>query len=303
MITRVADNTKLDVFTEAFSRLQKGLQEASNQITSGKKINKPSDDPSGAKLVLSLEGRGAAIDAYRENISSALMSLKSTVANLTAVDDFLTQAQGIAQNAMSASTDERAGMAEIIQDISDQVLSLANDKVGGRYLFSGSSAGVKPFVAGSTPSPPAPPYDYLGNGESMQLNVGKNLSEAYNLPGDVIFLGTGGGVDMFQTLQDLKTALLADDSSAIAAASGNFDGAGEQVQDAVQKAGIMSYNIETADSRLVDQRNSITTQIEGIENADVAEQAMELQMQSLALDVSYDAAFRTSQLSLLNFLK
>lgn len=300
MITRVSDSMKYGVFTEGVVRLQTGAENATEKIVSEKTINKPSDDPEGTRLVLSLIAKGEVMDGRRENIISARTWLETTAASLTAVDDFLVQAEGLARTAYPLSTEERSDLAGTVQDISDQILSLANSKAGGRFLFSGSLTAVEPFVVSATA--PTPPYEYKGNDARMAINVGQDETENYNVPGEAVFLGTGGGVDIFQALQDLKTALELDDSAAITAAGDNLASAVDQVQDGITEASLMLKNMEIADRRLVDQRTSIVKQIEGIQNADIPKLAMELQMQSLVLNALYDASSKVNQLSILNFL-
>ncbi len=301
MITRVSDSMKYSVFAEAAVRLKTGTQNVTEKIVSGKEINKSSDDPEGTRLVLALIAKGEVIDGRRGNIAFAQTWLESTAASLTAVNDFLAQAEGWAQTALPLSTEERSSMAGAIQDISDQMLSLANSKTDGRFLFSGSLTAVEPFAVSSTS--PTPPYEYKGNDAQMAINVGKDESESYNVPGEAVFLGTGGGVDIFQGLQDLKTALEQDDSAAITVAGDKLADAVKQVQNGITKTKLMQKSMEISDSRLADQRNSIVTQIEGVQNADISKLAMEFQMQAIVLNALYDSTFRTSQLSILNFLK
>jgi flagellar hook-associated protein 3 FlgL len=298
MMARVADSMKMNVFTDSYSRLQNGVEKVSVQLSSGRKINASSDDPSGTKLVLSLMGKTAAIEGYRENISSAGTWVKMTAETLTAVDQGLEEARHIVQTAVSATAEDRSVMADSIQYISDQMLAFANSKVNERYLFSGSLTEVVPFVAGAGTAH----YDYKGNDDAMLINIGKDLTAAYNVPGDAAFQPVGG-VDLFLALKDIKTALLADDSDAIILALDTLTRAKSQVQGCIDEASLMSSNLGVADARLVEQANSNTKQIEGIENADTSELAMDFQMQTLALNASYDAAFRISELSLLNFLK
>jgi flagellar hook-associated protein 3 FlgL len=297
---------KFSLFTDSFRRLQRETQNVATEISSGKRINTASDDPEGVKLVLSLLAQGAEIDGRRESIAAAQTWMKTTETSLSAVNSFLGQALGIAQSSASTSAAERSGMAETIQTISEQALSLANSKIGKSYVFSGSLTDKAPFVASGVP---ASPYVYSGNAESLKITTQKDSTETYNLPGDAIFLGVSGGaplpggVDIFQTLQDLQAGLQNNDSAAIAAQTSKLADAIKQVQDGIEKTGTMSKSVDIADSRLVSQRNAILKQIDGVQNADVPTLAMEFQMQSLVLNASYSTASKIGGMSILNFLK
>lgn len=302
MISNVTDSMKFSVFTEAFSRLQDQSRNIASQISTGKRIGRSADDPEGTKLVLSMTGQSAAIDAYRGNIVHAKTWVQSAATTLGAVEDFLVQAQELARNGLSADAAERSRSAETVQDISGQVLSFANTRINGNFLFSGSLTDVAPFSAGGA-LPTDPPYDYNGNNASMTISVGKGAAVEYNLPGDSVFLGADGGVDIFQTLKDLETALQNDDSPAVTAAAEKLADAVGQIREGIEKTSLMLSDLAIADSRLAERQTVLATQIEKIESADISELAMEFQTQALALNASYEAALKTSELSLLNFLE
>jgi flagellar hook-associated protein 3 FlgL len=234
MITRISDNARFNTIAGNISNLQDSTRGAADQLTTQKRINQPSDDPEGTTIVLNLRAAGASIDRYKENIISGETWLKITELNLNSINDLVAQAQAVAQNAEGTSAD-RAAAADSIQNIMDQMLSLANAQLDGRYIFSGSKTDTKPFAAtvNDTP-PPAHLYDYNGDNQSLNINIGQNSSMGYNITGDAVFpASAGGGVALFETLDALKTALLADDSTAIAAAVADVENAGQQVQQQV----------------------------------------------------------------------
>ena len=300
MITRISDNARFNTIAGNISYLQDSTRSASDQLTTQKRINQPSDDPEGTTMVLNLRAAGAAIDQYKENIISGETWLKITELNLSSINDLLTQAQGVAQNTAGTSASDRIASANSIQNISDLMLSLANAQLDGRHIFSGSKTDTRPF--------PDSTSIYRGDSQFLHINIGQNYSTGYNITGDAVFpASAGGGVALFETLDALKTALLANDSAAIATAVTDLENAGQQVyqqvQDSVAKTSAMLSNLEFADNHLTYLKNRVGDMISKSEDADIAKLAMEFQMQALALNASYTVAAKMNEGSILNFLQ
>lgn len=310
MIARIADSTRFDTITGNIANLLEGTSRASEQLSTQKKINQPSDNPEGATTTLNLRAAGAAIDQYKENIISGETWLKVTELNLGSIHDLLLQAQGVAQT-MGASVADRTAAAATIQNFSDQMLVLANGTLDGRYIFSGSKTGAIPF--------PDSAGAYQGDSQSLHINIGQNSTAGYNLSGDAVFSFTAvddSTGNIFQALDGLITALklpygtaaeisAADDLRE--AALDEFETAGSQVhqqmQDSITKTSAMLNNLEFADNHLTYLKNRLVSMLSNVEDADTTQLAMEIQMHALALNASYTVAARITEGNILNFLQ
>jgi flagellar hook-associated protein 3 FlgL len=301
MITRISDSVRYNTIAGNISNLQGSTQCVLDQMCTQKKINQPSDDPEGTTLVLNLRAAGAAIDQYKENITSGETWIKTTGINLNCINDLVTQAEGVAQNAAAGSAADKTAAAGSIQTISDQILSFANAKLDGRYMFSGAKTDTQPFAVNNTP-PPA--YLYNGDNQSLTINIGQNSSIGYNRTGDAVFPASAdGGVALFETLDTLKTALQANDSPGIATALADLKNGGQQVQDNITKTSAMLSNLDFADNHLTYLKDAVGGMISNREDADGSKLAMEIQMQILALNASYTVASKMNEGSILDFLK
>jgi flagellar hook-associated protein 3 FlgL len=108
--------------------------------------------PSGSREFLALNRQ--AIGQYQRNIENTNSWLSATEGKLNNADELLTEARALAvsQTTGTANADSRKIAAQKVQAIMDEMLSLANSKLGDRYLFAGSRSDVKPFE--STESAP-----------------------------------------------------------------------------------------------------------------------------------------------------
>src|SRR5437660_2422486 len=118
---------------------QNRIEELQNQVTSGSRISKPSDDPIGVARALNLQDSIAQSEQYQRNIDQASSWLNTTDSAMQSVSDAMNRARELAvqaSNGTLGSGDRQAIQAEITQ-LQQHVLDLAHSKYGAYYLFAG----------------------------------------------------------------------------------------------------------------------------------------------------------------------
>jgi flagellar hook-associated protein 3 FlgL len=125
------------------------LFKLNSQISSGKQINAPSDDPLGLSSVLISRTELNALNQYSTSITYAKGWLSRTDSILEDMDDLMARASELAtQEASStATTETRAGAAEEIKQIREMMLGHANSKYGNKYIFGGTMTQSAPFLS------------------------------------------------------------------------------------------------------------------------------------------------------------
>ncbi|MET0381919.1 MAG: flagellar hook-associated protein FlgL [Burkholderiaceae bacterium] len=191
MVDRISTSFAYDGAINNLLSRQVDLSNAQDQLTSGKRVNKASDDPTAAartERALALEARttasGRAVDA-----SSNAMTL--TESALGDAGELLQQARELVVSAGDASYNdaERASKASAIKAIRDQLLSVANRPDGqGGFVFSGQGSGGAPFVDR--------PGGVAFNGVGGSVNVATDEPLPLTLDGGNVWLdgNTGNGV-------------------------------------------------------------------------------------------------------------
>jgi flagellin-like hook-associated protein FlgL len=145
---------------------------------------------------------------------------------------------------------------------------------------------------------------YNGNSEKLSIQIGKGAATEYNVTGEKAFTDRGAGkVDIFETLNDLKTALESNEADQVLAQVDKLKEAQDQVSLCVSKCGIQSGRLETAKSDLLNLKDELTKLISGTEDVDITEVATQFAMKEMALQASYAMASRIGQNTILNFLK
>ncbi len=144
---RISENIKYSTIVDNLFKAQDGYNKLMEKVSSLKEINRPSDDPIGMTKVLNLRESLASVEQYSSNIESCESWLTITESKLSSVGDLLVSAREVAigQATATASAQTRSTEAETIQQLIDEMLTLANSKYQGRYLFSGTKLDAAPF--------------------------------------------------------------------------------------------------------------------------------------------------------------
>ena len=268
------------------------LMETQMKLASGKRINKPSDDPSGMGKVLHYRSTIETLNQYRENILDAKTRIEFSEAILNQVQEFIDQAHNIASN---PNAEDRAGLAREIDNIRQQLSALANAKYGGNYMFAGHQNNVAPFDQ-------TPPYAYNGDAGSHQVMVGEGITVQIEADGSQIFID--GADNLFEVLDDLETALVAVpfDRTAVQATMDPLSRISDRVQLARSNYASDYQRLVKTDEYWEGFSNAIETMRQSTEDADITKAAVDMQVQQANYEVLLATAARVIQPTLVDFL-
>jgi flagellar hook-associated protein 3 FlgL len=203
---RVTDRLRFNSGRSDINRLRSKSSELYKQITSGNKINKPSDDPFGALQAAGLDSHKRLINQYARNIDTAKIQLSATDNALGQAVDAITSARTISLGILSATGDARSRsvMADNINQIKDQLFNLGNTRVGDTYLFGGFQNSKPPYTKDATGN-----IVYVGDEGKMQLEIGEKLRLDTTLKGGAAFGGFAGAsnLDLFKLFSTLETSI------------------------------------------------------------------------------------------------
>ncbi len=286
--TIMADHIKANL-----AKQSQQLMATQLKLASGKRINKPSDDPIGIGKVLDYRTTLQTIDQYRENILDAKTRVQYTESVLGQVSDFVELAKKIASN---AGTEDKTAFAQEIGNIRQQVLGLANSKYGANYIFAGHRSDTAPFAL-------TPPYAYNGDAGSHQVVVGEGITVKIEADGSQMFID---GVDnLFQVLDDLETALTAVPYDRVAVQ--NTVDPLYRIADRLElaRSGLASdyLRLDRTDGYWKNFGNAVETMRQTVEDADITQTAVDMQVQQTAYEVLLATAAQVIQPTLVDFLR
>ncbi|TBU77086.1 flagellar hook-associated protein 3 [Pseudomonas daroniae] len=169
------------MYSSSISGYSKGYSDITKtyeQISSGKRVNTPADDPVGAARLLQLEQQQAQLTQYSNNMSTATNSLSQQESTLRSMTNVLQRARELSVRAGSGSLsdEDRTAIAQELDQIQEQLLTMMNGKdANGQYLFAGAQSGTQPFVKNADGS-----YSYQGDQNSLSLQVSSSMSLIVN---------------------------------------------------------------------------------------------------------------------------
>jgi flagellar hook-associated protein 3 len=167
--------------------LVEALNEANRKVTTGKKINRLSDDPVGISRVVDLRSGLANLDQLSQNISTARNWLMTAETSLGTVGDLMDDMKvlSLAMRNDHYTPEDRANAGVQVKEVLDQILDLANTQVNGRYLFSGTKVDTKPYAFDDPANPTM--VSYSGNDGAFAIKTGKDSDMVVGYSGEDIF--------------------------------------------------------------------------------------------------------------------
>lgn len=160
--------------------------EAQQRVATGKRIGTPSDAPGDVARLLALKRNAREIEQFGANAAEGKAFANSAASALQKVSELLGEAQEKAVAGLNDANPDRTAIASALEGILNEVTSLANARLGDRYLFGGTVTDRPPFTverdgAGQIRS------IYRGNDEVFSAEVGPGLTQALNVPGRDVF--------------------------------------------------------------------------------------------------------------------
>jgi len=180
---RVSTLEQSSVATQQIDSTEQQLLQSQNELSTGKAVNVGSDNPGVADMIMQLNSTLTQNQAYTANLNAAQSQLSEVDSTLGSATTLVQQAQQIASTDVNSTTSAtaRAADAEVIQNISNQVLSLANTNFGGSYIFGGDKNTTAPFVS------TAAGVQYVGSTTILQNAVADNTLQSLQVSASSTF--------------------------------------------------------------------------------------------------------------------
>ena len=294
---RVASKTIYDTVKFNLANITEELNKANKVASTGRRIIGLSDDPVGLTQVLNIKSTLSGIEQLERNISMGKSWLIAAEGALTHVQDLISDAKALCVEMATSTTGaaSRASAAEDIQGTFDEILSLANTEVNGRYVFAGSKTDTGPFSQGGT---------YNGDNNAFKVKIGKDTTVEVGSDGAAVFQPSGAGAndDIFQTLSDLKDALENNNVSGIQVAMSKLGDHLDQISNKISDIGSKTIRMEIKERIFQDLSLTNTDRLSKIEDADMAEAIIDLKSKELTYQAALASSARVMGLSLLDYL-
>ncbi|HSB52980.1 MAG TPA: flagellar hook-associated protein FlgL [Gemmatimonadales bacterium] len=232
---RISNSLLQQRVLENLQRNLSGFAQAQNQVSTGKRFEKLSEDPLAGSQVMTAERGLRGIEQYRRNSTAARTRTDAEEAALTQITDLLTRAKELAlqEGSASGTADSRAATKAEVDRIIEQVVQLGNTQVGSEYIFAGDLVTTTPFDAAGT---------YFGDDGVRKAEVGQGYLVSTSHNGRELLVNSG----VLSSLQALSTQLGTGTSSTVGLTATGIDTAFTNVQTLLSTNGARVRQIESA---------------------------------------------------------
>jgi len=165
MAIRVTQLMSQNTLLNNINSINNALLEKQGQLSSGKRVNKPSDDPMNAQAILELKSTISKDTQYLRNIDYSRKWLEQSETALAKSSDIISRAKELAvqmSNSVSYDSKNMLNVSVEVRQMISETISLANSTVGSRYLFGGTATTRPPVASGAL---------YYGNNKTMTTRL------------------------------------------------------------------------------------------------------------------------------------
>lgn len=272
------------------------------QLATGFRVNRPSDDPIDARRAVNIKLEIAQLNQFLSNITDARPQLDDTETALSNMTNVLQRARELTvQGANGTNSQEQLdAIATEIDQLLEETLVLSNSQSIGRYLFSGTRTKTAAFsetrVGGEITS-----VTYQGNTEAINVAISESAQIKVNVDGQSAFQG---GVDIFATLIGIRDDLRAGDQASLSGI--RIDEVDQAIEQVLLRQADLGANtnrldrvVSVTEDGVVSQQVLLSEKIE----TDFADATLRYNNSLNALQAALNASARILQPTLLDFIR
>ena len=294
---RITMRTLYDGALTDLTAAQQRLSTLQNKLTTGKELQKPSDDPAAMSRALAIREDVTRTTQFIRNVDAGVARLGATEAALGSLTEITQRARELAISAGNdtISNTQRQQIAQEVAGLLEETITLSNTKFAGQFLFAGHKSTTAPFTPVGAP-PTAVTYN--GDSGAVDRSISIGVRVTVNVPGDQVF------GPAFQALIDLRDDLLTGDANAIRLTDvAALDGVLDSTLTARGGLGATANRLELTGGRLDDSEIASRQQLAEIEDVDIIGAIVDMNAQQATLEAAMRTMASSVQVSLLDFLR
>jgi len=275
------------------------MDQLQNQLSSGHRINRPSDDPAGIQNAMKLKSNISSVEQWKSNTDEALSYMNTTDSTLGDMTSMLQRVRELTVQGANGTlaTVDKGAIADEVDQISSQLQMMANTQIGSKYIFSGTATN-KPLIVAPNGAVSG------GNTQDVTFEVGNNLSLPISVNGEALFGNTTtipSGV--FTTLSALSADLRIGNSAGINDALAKVDTNIDNVITLRAGLGARTNRMTALQGQLDYTSTNLTENLSSIEDADMAKTITDFTNSQNVYKAALSVGAKIIQPSLVDFMR
>ncbi|MGB7815756.1 MAG: flagellar hook-associated protein FlgL [Methylotenera sp.] len=303
---RISTNTIYQSGISKISSLQADQTKLQQQISTGKRMTLPSDDPIASARALEISHAQEVNSSFASGRQTAQLKLNTLESSLASITSLLVSTQSTLVGAGNGALSDlqRGFIATELSSSLEELINLANAQdASGDFIYAGFKTDTKPFVANASGA------SYAGDSNQQLIQVDAQRLIAANVSGDNVF--QAGGNDVFATLSNLVTLLntpitnaatQAAFSSGLATAISNLQGSVDNVLNVRAAIGSKLNELDALDTAGSDHALQYSKSLSELEDLDYASALSDLAKQQTIMEAAQKSFVETTKLSLFQFI-
>jgi len=288
------------------NRNARTMNDTQLQLSSGRKINKPSDDPVGITYSLRYRAELSSNEQYTKNVDSALSWLDYNDTVLGQAGDVVQKIRELSVQAATGTNPQSAldSINEEVMQLKEQLVDIANSTLNGKYIFNGEQYSTKPydFAKGADGT-----YDVskpvTTDPGQIQFIVGEGVRMPISMTGNDVFGNTGDSDNLYTIINSISAGLKAGDLGAISGQLDNIDTRMETILTARSEIGAKTNRVELMQERLSDLNVNLTDLQAKTEDADYEGLIMQSKIQENIYNASLSVGAKIISTTLVDFIR
>jgi flagellar hook-associated protein 3 FlgL len=296
---RIASNTVSDNIVRQIQDLSGQQAKLQTQVATQKRLLQLEDDPAAVGRVLNLDSERRAIDQFNLNADRALEISQATYSSLRQIKSISDRATELGTLGAGALSPEalNAYAAEVDQ-LLEQTLQLANNRLRNDYLFAGTAVDAPPFNATRNAAGEITSVAFAGNTAQTSIALSETSSVS---PGSDATTNQGVG-DFLGHLIALRDALRAGGGAAVAAVESNLVATEDVFVSSLAQQGAVQLRIDVNQTQQQERSENLQGLISSETDLDLPAAIVELTQAQTSYQAALQSAGSILQLSLLDYI-
>lgn len=313
---RVTNNMMLERSLRDINANIERLDRVQRDISTGKRIHRPSDDPTAMARVLVLRNNMALNTQYQRNIEAAHNQLSVSDTTLNSVVNVVQRFRSLMLTGQNGTltSENRNSIVQEANQLRQELVSLGNTQVNGRYIFGGLKTDQPPY-----PAAPLTVYDGPNDNGQLSVEIAPAITIRYNVTAFQVFGDTanapaaaggapaanGGANNLFDTIDEFITFMQSttNNTNVTDISIPKLDVLRDQILNLRTDVGGKINRLEMSTLRLQEIGQNMETLLTNTESTDVAEASLRLNQHEATFRAALSVSARSLPLSLVDFLR
>ncbi len=301
MALRVTSNMMSNQVLRNLNKNLNKMADLQNQQSTGRKLNKPSDDPVGVTYALRYRSELSANNQYQRNVDTALGWLDTTDSVMSQAESVMGRLKELSVQASNGTNPQSAldSVKAELQELKAQFADLGNTQINGKYIFNGQTYDILPYDSNNPTSLAVAET----NTDPVEYTVGLGVTFQINTSGNDFFGENNGTDNVFNIIDKLSTAMDNGRYEDITKELANIDSRLNKMVSVHAETGARTNRVELMQNRLDSEDFSLTSLQAKTEDADIADLLINTNIASNIYQASLSAGAKIITPTLVDFIR